>query len=132
MNRQHPRHRLDDLLTNGVRLSIVAALNGLERAEFGLVRDAVEVSDSDLSKQIATLEAAGYVQVDKGKVGRRPRTWLSITRNGASAYQAHLAALHDIAAQDGAAQAIDVQGTIRPASERAVRRRSRHGSRTVA
>ena len=66
MSGQHPRHRLDDLLTNGVRLSVVAALDGLVEAEFALVRDAVEVSDSELSKQVATLEAAGYVRVDKG------------------------------------------------------------------
>jgi DNA-binding MarR family transcriptional regulator len=105
MSGQHPRHRLDDLLTNGVRLSLVAALDGLDKAEFALVRDAVEVSDSELSKQVATLEAAGYVRVDKGKVGRRPRTWLSITAGGASAYRMHLKALRDIAAQDIAAPA---------------------------
>jgi len=104
MSGQHPRHRLDDLLTNGVRLSLVAALDGLDKAEFALVRDAVEVSDSELSKQVATLEAAGYVRVDKGKVGRRPRTWLSITAGGASAYRTHLKALRDIAAQDIAAR----------------------------
>ena len=45
------------------------------------------------------------VGVEKGRVGRRPRTWLSITPHGASAYQAHLTALRDIAAQDIPAQA---------------------------
>jgi DNA-binding MarR family transcriptional regulator len=109
MSRQHPRHRLDDLLINGVRLSVVAALDGLDRAEFALIRDAIEVTDSELSKQIATLEAAGYVRVDKGKVGRRPRTWLSITPDGASAYRAHLTALRDIAEQDIAVQGIAAQ-----------------------
>jgi DNA-binding MarR family transcriptional regulator len=109
MSRRHPRHRLDDLLINGVRLSVVAALDGLDRAEFALVRDAIEVTDSELSKQVATLEAAGYVRVDKGKVGRRPRTWLSITPDGASAYRAHLTALRDIAAQDIAAEGMAAQ-----------------------
>ncbi|MFZ0160540.1 MAG: transcriptional regulator [Kineosporiaceae bacterium] len=100
MSAVHPRHRLDDLLTHGVRLSVLAALDSVEKAEFALVRDAVEVSDSVLSKQVALLEAAGYVQVDKGKVGRRPRTWLSTTPSGATAYREHLRALRDIAAQD--------------------------------
>ena len=111
MSGRHPRHRLDDLLTNGVRLSVVAALDGLDKAEFALVRDTVEISDSDLSKQVATLEAAGYVQVDKGKVGRRPRTWLSITRDGTSAYRTHLTALRDIAAQEIETQGGSKQGT---------------------
>jgi DNA-binding MarR family transcriptional regulator len=111
MSGRHPRHRLDDLLTSGVRLSVLAALNGLYRAEFALIRDVVEVSDSELSKQVASLEAAGYVGVEKGRVGRRPRTWLSITPDGASAYQAHLTALRDIAARDIPAQAPAAEDT---------------------
>ncbi|MGQ7297398.1 winged helix-turn-helix domain-containing protein [Quadrisphaera sp. KR29] len=89
----HPRHRLDDTIHAPVRLSVVSALSGVERAEFGEVRDAVEVSDSVLSKQVAVLEAAGYVEVTKGRVGRRPRTWLALTREGREALQSHLAAL---------------------------------------
>lgn len=58
---------------------------------------AVEVSDSVLSKQVSTLERAGYVTVDKGYVGKRPRTWLSLTTSGAAAFRAHCAALRSIA-----------------------------------
>ena len=55
----HPRRYLDDLLTHAVRFSIVAALAGVEKAEFALVRDSVEISDSVLSKHVATLADAG-------------------------------------------------------------------------
>jgi DNA-binding MarR family transcriptional regulator len=93
----HPRHELDDLLAHGVRLSITAALAAVERAEFAAVRDGVQISDSVLSKQVALLEEAGYVAVEKGRVGRRPRTWLSLTPAGSAAYERHLAALRAIA-----------------------------------
>ena len=93
----HPRHALDDLLTHAVRFSVAAALTGVQRAEFALVRDTVEVSDSMLSKQVALLEGAGYVEVEKGKVGRRPRTWLSLTPDGERAFARHVAALQAIA-----------------------------------
>ena len=93
---RHPRHDLDDVLCNGVRLSIVAALQGVERAEFALVRDAVEITDSALSKQCALLEGIGYVAVTKGRVGRRPRTWLALTPAGRDALANHLAALRAI------------------------------------
>lgn len=93
----HPRHDLDDLLVHAVRLSIVAALADVERAEFALVRDAVEITDSALSKQVAVLEEAGYVDVEKGRVGRRPRTWLTLTRAGQAAYRRHVRALRRIA-----------------------------------
>jgi DNA-binding HxlR family transcriptional regulator len=54
---------LDPLLTHAVRFSIVAALNGIQHAEFAAIRDGVEISDAMLSKQVALLEGAGYVQV---------------------------------------------------------------------
>jgi DNA-binding MarR family transcriptional regulator len=93
----HPRHQLDDLLTHAVRFSVVAALAGMERAEFALVRDSVEITDSALSKQAAILEEAGYLAVEKGRVGRKPRTWLSLTLAGEDAYRRHVAALRSIA-----------------------------------
>lgn len=93
----HPRHRLDELIHAPVRFSIMATLASAEQAEFGFVRDLVEVSDSVLSKQVSLLEAAGYVAVRKGYVGKRPRTWLSLTTHGRSAFRDHVAVLHEIA-----------------------------------
>lgn len=94
---QHPRHGLDEVIHAPVRFSIVATLAGLDRAEFAFVRDTVEISDSVLSKQVSVLEQAGYVLVKKGYVGKRPRTWLSLSPTGRSAYRTHLAALAEIA-----------------------------------
>lgn len=93
----HARHRLDEVIHAPVRFSIVASLAKVENAEFAAVRDAVEVSDSVLSKQASQLEAAGYVKVTKGYVGKRPRTWLSLTARGREAFAAHLDALRAIA-----------------------------------
>lgn len=75
----------------------MAALATVDESDFGAVRDAVEVSDSVLSKQASALEAAGYVKIRKGYVGKRPRTWLSLTRKGRTAYEKHLNALRAIA-----------------------------------
>lgn len=93
----HPRHRLDELLAHPVRFSIVAMLAATDRADFGFVRDHVEVSDSMLSKQMTALEQAGYVKVRKAFVGKRGRTWLSLTTEGQRVFERHLAALQAIA-----------------------------------
>ncbi len=93
----HPRHALAPLLTSPVRLSVVAALVPLDKADFAFVRDLVEVSDSVLSKQVAALEEAGWVAVTKGRVERRARTWLALTAEGRAVYGRHLAALRAIA-----------------------------------
>lgn len=96
MTSPHPRSRLDTIIHAPVRLSIVAALSGIERIDFKSLQAALDVSESTLSKQLATLEAAGYVQIDKGRVNRRPRTWITITVAGSIALTAHLTALQDI------------------------------------
>ncbi|MFD7033881.1 winged helix-turn-helix domain-containing protein [Streptomyces sp. NPDC059917] len=97
MSASHPRHALEPLLNAPVRLSVVAALAPVDRAEFGFVRDLVEISDSVLSKQVSALETAGWVAVVKGRVARRPRTWLSLTAEGRTVYARHLDALRAIA-----------------------------------
>jgi DNA-binding MarR family transcriptional regulator len=93
----HPRHRLDPLIHAPIRLSIMAYLSEVDRAEFALVRDAVELTAAALSKQVSTLEEAGYVTVEKGYVGKRPRTWLALAPAGREAMTRHLAALRAIA-----------------------------------
>ncbi|RSS87807.1 transcriptional regulator [Streptomyces sp. WAC05292] len=93
----HPRHALEPLLNSAVRLSVVAALAGVDKAEFAYVRDLVEITDSALSKQATRLEEAGWLGIEKGRAGRRPRTWLYLTDAGRAAYARHLTALRAIA-----------------------------------
>ena len=97
----HPRHRLDPVIHSPTRFSVVAALLAADKVEFRFVRDLVEVSDSVLSQHVTTLEQAGYVTVTKGQIGRRPRTWLSLTLDGRVAFRDHLAVLEEIAASGG-------------------------------
>lgn len=96
----HPRHDLDAVIHAPVRLSIMAALAASERMEFQLLRDTVEISDSLLSKHIATLENAGYVLVTKGYAGKRPRTWLSLTGRGREAFRRYVDTLRHIVDAD--------------------------------
>ena len=93
----HPRHELDELLGHPVRFSIVALLAAASQADFKFVGDQVEVSDPVLSKQVSALEQAGYVKVEKGFIGKRGRTWLSLTGAGRRTFERHLSALRTIA-----------------------------------
>ena len=78
---------LDPALLDPTRLSIVSLLAATNWAEFGYVRDSVRVSDSALSKQVSALDKLGYVEVDKGYVGKRPRTWLNLSDAGREALE---------------------------------------------
>ena len=66
-------------------------------AAAAFVRDALEVSDSTLSKQATALESLGYLKVIKGHVGKRPRTWFALTPHGRTAFAGHLQALRSLA-----------------------------------
>ena len=93
----HPRHDLDTLLLHGVRFSVLAVVVSAEKVAFAYVRDALQVSDSVLSKQLTALDEAGYVRIDKVAEGRRARTWLYATDEGRTAFRRHHAALVAIA-----------------------------------
>jgi len=50
------------------------------------------------------LEEAGMIQLEKGYAGRRPRTWVRITRQGRAALAAELAALTELLRRHGKAE----------------------------
>jgi DNA-binding MarR family transcriptional regulator len=94
----HPSRRLDDAVHQRTRLGILAVLCEGGRSDFAYLRDTLELTDGNLSRNISRLEEAGYVRVDKVLEGRRPRTWLTVTRAGRAALDAEIAALREIIA----------------------------------
>lgn len=89
---------LNPLIHAPVRLQICAILSTADEAEFALVREEAEVSESVLSKQVKLLEEAGYVAVRKATLASRQRTWLALTPTGRKAFSAHMRALTALAA----------------------------------
>lgn len=112
--RTHPRHQLDDVIHAPVRLSVMAALAAADRITFGFLRDTVEVSDALLSKHIGVLESAGYVGVVKGYEGKRPRTWLSLTEQGRTAFRQYRDTLSSLLNNEGDARHPAADYTSRP------------------
>ena len=63
------------------------------RFAYGQCIEHLGISDSDLSKQMAALEVAGYVSISKTGRGRGATTTYRITGPGRAAYERHRAAL---------------------------------------
>ncbi|GEB50193.1 transcriptional regulator [Streptomyces cacaoi] len=91
----------DELIHPATRLSVVSLLAATEWADFGFVRDSLSLSDSALSKQLHTLEEAGYLEVLKEGGGRKRRTRVRLTDRGRTAFEGHVAALRAIVAGAG-------------------------------
>ncbi|MFJ6454941.1 winged helix-turn-helix domain-containing protein [Paenarthrobacter sp. NPDC091669] len=94
---EHPRHQLNEVVHSPVRFSIMAALAKAESLDFKDLRDAIQVSDSVLSKQLAILEKAEFVKIKKSFAGKFPRTSTSLTVAGRDVWAAHLQTLREIA-----------------------------------
>ncbi len=88
--------RLDPVIHAPKRLATMAVLAHATSTDFSFLREHLGISDSDLSKQMAALEKAGYVAVTKSSRGRGGVTTYRITRSGLAAYRRHVQALRDI------------------------------------
>lgn len=84
---------LDPVLTKPKRLAALSIAARSPRVDFPFIRDALGLSDSDLSKQMSALVDAGYVKNTKVGRGRGRVTWFSATRKGRTALGRHMAAL---------------------------------------
>ena len=78
----HPVQGLDDVVHQRTRLGILAVLAEGSQAQFGFLQESLGLTDGNLSRHLQTLEEAGYVRIEKGYEGRRPRTWIRITKDG--------------------------------------------------
>ncbi|MFT4201003.1 transcriptional regulator [Gordonia sp. (in: high G+C Gram-positive bacteria)] len=88
--------RFDELIHPSTRLSLVATLAAADWADFGFLKDRLSLSDSALSKQLATLEEAGYVSTERRLDGSRHRLRARLTAIGRNAFDGHIAALNEI------------------------------------
>jgi DNA-binding MarR family transcriptional regulator len=92
----HPSLRLDNAVHQRTRLGILSVLAGATRVDFTFLRDTLALTDGNLSRNLTVLENSGYIAVEKGFEGRRPRTWLAITPAGQQALAAEIQALREI------------------------------------
>jgi DNA-binding MarR family transcriptional regulator len=84
---------LDPHVIAPARLKLMTMLTAVSQAEFSIVRDALDVSDSVLSKHLAALGEVGYVKRRKSLHDGRRTTWLALTPRGRKALSAHVATL---------------------------------------
>lgn len=102
----HPAQGLNDIVHQRARLGVLAVLSEADRAEFGYLRDVLGLTDGNLSRHLRTLEEASYIQIHKGYEGRRPRTWITLTRAGARALDEEVTLLRALVARlDGPSSA---------------------------
>jgi DNA-binding MarR family transcriptional regulator len=84
---------IDRLVHEPARLMILMALYAVQAADFTFLLNVTELTDGNLSSHLSKLEAAGYVKIEKGYDGKKPRTRLSLTESGRQAVDAYRATM---------------------------------------
>lgn len=85
--------KIDDVIHGRLRLGVMAYLANAEVADFNELKTVLEVTQGNLSVQLRRLEEAQYVTIEKGFLGRKPRTQVRITETGRAAFAVYLEAL---------------------------------------
>ena len=85
--------KLDPLLHSELRLAVMSVLVGADEADFVYLRQQTGATAGNLSVQLDKLAAAGYITVEKGFQGKKPRTTCRITDTGRAAFAAYVESL---------------------------------------
>jgi len=92
-----PDH-IDGIIHERVRLSIVSTLALVPEMSFSELKKTLSLTDGNLSAHSRKLETAGYIEIEKSFVNRRPHTVLRLTAKGHKAYREYLNVLKKIIA----------------------------------
>lgn len=78
---------IDRVVHEPARLMIMALLYVVESADFTFLMSQTGLTWGNLSSHMSKLEAAGYIEVEKEFVGRKPNTMLRLTDKGRAAFR---------------------------------------------
>ena len=84
---------LNPLLHSELRLAVMSVLLSVESADFVFLREQTGSTAGNLSVQIDKLQQAGYITVEKGFQGKKPRTTCALTEQGIAAFEEYVTAL---------------------------------------
>lgn len=94
-----PFLQLDRVIHEKGRLAIMSMLAASPQLSFTELRDALGMTDGNLTAHIRTLHEAGYIAVTKAFQGGRQATSYSLTPEGRVAFSAYINLLEQIVQQ---------------------------------
>ena len=105
--------RFDEAIHALTRLRLCALLRPLDAADFGALVTTLGVSEANLSKTLRNLIDIGYVRTSKQtspeRADSRRTTTVSLTAQGRTAFDGHIAALRELAETEALQPARDAE-----------------------
>ncbi|HEU6447660.1 MAG TPA: transcriptional regulator [Verrucomicrobiae bacterium] len=95
-----PFLQLDRVIHEKGRLAIMSMLAASPELSFTELRDALDMTDGNLTTHIKALQQEGYVSVTKSYKDKRPLTTCSLTASGREAFAGYINLLEKIVQQN--------------------------------
>jgi DNA-binding MarR family transcriptional regulator len=95
-----PFLQLDRVIHEKGRLAIMSMLAATPELSFTELRDALEMTDGNLTTHIKALQQEGYIAVSKSFQNNRPLTTCSLTAAGRKAFAEYISLLEKIVRQN--------------------------------
>lgn len=84
---------LNPLIHSQLRLAIMTLLLSVKEADFTYLKEKTNATSGNLSVQLDKLSSAGYIQISKSFVGKKPHTSCRITDVGKEALEEYIESL---------------------------------------
>ena len=78
---------VDKIIHEPARLNIIAHLYVVDSADFLFLMRQTNLTFGNLSSHMSKLEEAGYIEIIKEFVGKKPHTMLRLTKKGRVAFE---------------------------------------------
>ena len=81
---------IDPIIHAPARLSVLTYLSVVERSDFVFLKNMTGLTWGNLSTHLSKLETGGLVEIEKGYVGKIPRTVIRLTPGGRKTFAQYL------------------------------------------
>ena len=88
--------RLNAVIHERARLGIMSVLAARPGLTFTELKSMLDLTDGNLSVHLRILEKAGFVEIEKSFVERKPQTTVKISRKGKIAFEHYVQVLEEI------------------------------------
>ena len=86
---------LNPLLHSELRLAVMSLLVSVGEADFVYLRKQTGATAGNLSVQLEKLRQAGYIDITKKFIGKRPNTSCRLTKEGMAAFEEYVEAIKE-------------------------------------
>lgn len=89
MEERHPLAEIDRVIHAPARLMVMTYLYVVDQADYVSLTQLTGLTWGNLASHIGKLEEAGYVEVEKKFIGKKPQSLLKLTAQGRKAFKAY-------------------------------------------